>query len=426
VAIILLFLVSVEFAILLVTRSAGLGARPLGDEIGYHQLAVNLMDRGRFSAEQSGQLTPNLVRTPGYPVFLVAVYWLAGRSFLPVLIGQLLLLAAAGTALFIFARRWVAPKAAAAAAVLTVTSPQLIFMATYRLTEILSVLLAILFVFALTECLVQSKHRMMLAGLAGFLLGLGVFVRPGFLLIAGLSVLIMLLHARNIGLRPAMRLAASFSLGVLLFLLPWMVRNYRLTQQWIPLANVSGWSMYQSALQYTRRCQCEFTGEDWKFIIEENNARHATAGSHAPAKNDWERLRAENAVDESYARDAKAMVFATPFSQVLGRIPCRLQAFWNPGYTFIRRFHRIAGAHHVLAMLLAAVGIFLMRNRLLRQWPLWLVPLYLTALHMVFHIEPRYSYPARPFLFVYAGLAAHWVAERGWARLGRRRLGVMS
>jgi hypothetical protein len=50
----------------------------------------------------------------------------------------------------------------------------------------------------------------------------------------------------------------------------------------------------------------------------------------------------------------------------------------------------------------------------LRDWPLWLPALYITAVHTVIHVESRYSLPTRPGLIVLAATAA--------AALGRQRL----
>jgi hypothetical protein len=39
-----------------------------------------------------------------------------------------------------------------------------------------------------------------------------------------------------------------------------------------------------------------------------------------------------------------------------------------------------------------------------QAWLVWSVPAYLTGIHFVFHVDARYSMPARPFLFIYASL----------------------
>ena len=69
-----------------------------------------------------------------------------------------------------------------------------------------------------------------------------------------------------------------------------------------------------------------------------------------------------------------------------------------------------------LLALLVLAGLVIRRRTLGRDWPLWLGAVYVTALHLVFHMEGRYSMPARPMLLVYAGasgaLLITWLTRR--------------
>src|SRR5207302_187908 len=84
-------------------------------------------------------------------------------------------------------------------------------------------------------------------------------------------------------------------------------------------------------------------------------------------------------------------------------------ALWGPDDISPRsdpRLHLGIRIQYALLVLLAISGLFLCSGRLAHQWPLWLVPLYFTTVHLVFHVEPRYSFPARTFLMIYAGVPA--------------------
>ncbi len=56
-----------------------------------------------------------------------------------------------------------------------------------------------------------------------------------------------------------------------------------------------------------------------------------------------------------------------------------------------------------MLVLIGAVGS---RGTLLRNWPLWVVAVYLSLLHVIFNVEGRYSVPARPALMVFAAIGA--------------------
>src|SRR4030095_10484807 len=61
------------------------------DAVGYHQLAVNLLQRGIFSLNTQPPFQPDAIRTPGYPLFIAAVYVVVGINPRAVLIVQAIL-----------------------------------------------------------------------------------------------------------------------------------------------------------------------------------------------------------------------------------------------------------------------------------------------------------------------------------------------
>jgi len=48
------------------------------DALGYQQLALNLLTRGVFSMSMHPPYRPDIIRTPGYPIFIVTIYALFG------------------------------------------------------------------------------------------------------------------------------------------------------------------------------------------------------------------------------------------------------------------------------------------------------------------------------------------------------------
>ncbi len=61
------------------------------DALGYHQLAVNLLEHGAFSISTAPPLQPDAIRTPGYPAFIALVYLIFGVSPQAVLLLQVIL-----------------------------------------------------------------------------------------------------------------------------------------------------------------------------------------------------------------------------------------------------------------------------------------------------------------------------------------------
>jgi hypothetical protein len=78
--------------------------------------------------------------------------------------------------------------------------------------------------------------------------------------------------------------------------------------------------------------------------------------------------------------------------------------------------HGLAHLQYAVLVLLGLVGLAIRRRKLLSDWRLWITAIYLSILHLIFHIEARYSLPARPSLMIYSaigacGLAA-WFSHR--------------
>jgi hypothetical protein len=102
---------------------------------------------------------------------------------------------------------------------------------------------------------------------------------------------------------------------------------------------------------------------------------------------------------------------AVALHDMVARAPARLRALWGPVDATPREQRWTTSARllgflqYWLLAALAVAAVFLRRRRLLRDWPLWLPAAYLTAVHMVIHVESRYTLPARPGLIVLAALA---------------------
>ncbi len=75
------------------------------DAIGYHQLAINLIERGVFSLNTDAPFLPDGVRTPGYPIVIAAFYTLFGHEPRLVLLGQIVADSITAVLVVLLARR---------------------------------------------------------------------------------------------------------------------------------------------------------------------------------------------------------------------------------------------------------------------------------------------------------------------------------
>jgi hypothetical protein len=217
-----------------------------GDTKFYDELARNLLDHRVYGLFVRGQLTPVDMRMPGYPLFLSGLYAVFGRSTKAVMVFQAFidLLSCLLTAVL---AGLIAPTASKIrVATITLWMAALCpFTANYSaalLTEVLatflttSAILAFLMAFgrASTSSSNKPSEPWTLYSeaaswlLTGIIVGLGTLVRPEtplFMLAAGLLLAVYWRRPAN---WKKLFLAMSWmSLGLVLPLLPWAVRNTR-------------------------------------------------------------------------------------------------------------------------------------------------------------------------------------------------------
>jgi 4-amino-4-deoxy-L-arabinose transferase-like glycosyltransferase len=409
---VVLLLVGIEAALILAfVEPAGSGLKG-GDGPGYHLLATNLIDHGRFSIDPGPPYDPYIFRTPGYPAFLVLVYTVAGRSITAVRVAQFLLLALTAMRVGSLAAKFVSPRAAFLASVLCATYPPLVFQATYHLTETLASYLSVCFVDVCLAAAVAPRHRTGMAIAGGVIGGLGALVRPSFVLLPGLVLMAFLICARSNPLRDRVRTALYVGVGVLTVLVPWAARNYVISGRLIPLATGSGISLYVSAQQYTGEISYQVVPVEWAQIIGDDLSRRARTQQQIESKRPPGEIAAgvelEIEVDAEYKHDGMAKLTKVSPARICRSIPERLAYLWSTADTSpwaVGLPHRVIQVWHVLFVALVGLGLFRSRRSLAAHWPLWSVPLYLTLVHVIFHIEPRYSLPGRPFLMVYCAIA---------------------
>src|SRR5262245_51305994 len=167
----------------------------------YAQLARNVLEQHVYSHEEQPPFTPSLIRLPGYPFFLAAIYSVAGHgNNTAVRIAQALLDTCTCVLVALVAFQWTDDATrrwttACAAFVLAAACPfTTIYVATI-LTEVPTGLLAVLLCLVTTLAMKSKDDRrsFTLWALAGLVAGLAVFFRPDsglFAAAVGITILV--------------------------------------------------------------------------------------------------------------------------------------------------------------------------------------------------------------------------------------------
>ncbi|HKF53223.1 MAG TPA: hypothetical protein VKB26_12990 [Candidatus Acidoferrales bacterium] len=215
-----------------------------GDTPTYQELAHNWLTHGVYGLTILGKITPVDIRTPGYPAFLAAIYSVFGESARAVMtaqacIGVLTCIIAAAIAA-VLAPKTSRRRVAMAALWLAAICP---FTANYTavvLTETLAIFLTALALLVLIEAFrqenlgppLESAPTGMKAGmrwlLGGIVVGFGTLIRPETpLILAGAGVVLVFLWWRPANWPKLVRAGLLMAVGLVMPLLPWAARNWR-------------------------------------------------------------------------------------------------------------------------------------------------------------------------------------------------------
>ena len=384
-----------------------------GDGVIYLQLAVNMVRHGHFSVAQQPPFIETVYRSPGYPLFIAAVHLLTGSFLLGVRAFQLILVGLTAWFIFRISERYVHPLAAASAGVLCAFYPPFAAYAVYHVTETLSAFLLVLLVWLLTRP--DERYAPLLtAAVSGLIVGVAAQVRPSLLPLVALPMLVLWHRSGRI---KGVYAAVVVALCAALCIVPWTVRNYMISGRVIPLSTVSGANLLMSEMQYSGELSYAMQPKDW-----------LTLGQH-PGMDDLQNGPAaiEYRLDRGFAAEARAGFSRIPLHKLLLNIPVRVWYLWatalwrSPEDALTSRLLSQTANEltHLVTMVLALAGFWLARARLKSMWLLWIIPLYLTVLHLIFAVEGRFTVPARPFLMVFAGVATAYLIEAISKRLSK-------
>ena len=400
-----------------------------GDSRVYLRMAESLLNGHGLSAATSPPFDPSAYHPPGYPVFLALVKATAGDNPDAVRVAQFGLLILLAMLVYSLARETVGTRPAGIAAITTALYAPFVGFATAHLAELLGTVLLAATMLALVRALESASVRMYVV--AGVGLALVAMTRSAFALLLIPLALAALFDAtaRRLPYKSLSRYRGTAILVAVFCAvsLPWAARNIAVTDHFIPFATNAGESLFLSARQYSGEMRCaperlvnpEGSGlrepplsspscflrfsyiKRLRHLIRTRISRDHTDGG----------LETRIEVTMYYElRDQAMQVFSgLGLWDIVGDIPMRERSLWSTAaFRFSETGFKIARLQHYLLLTAAIAGAALLAvRRHAGYWWILLIPiLYVSVLHLIFHVVPRYSIPTRPFLIILAAYAA--------------------
>ena len=408
---VLLLIVCVEaFIILFVMNQASQGTLG-GDAPFYHDTAIGLLDYSFDVKYGDNPRELTMEKTPGYSLFVAAIYAATNKSFTALRIVQYILFWLVAVGIYRLARFFVDERTSKISGLLCATCLPLVFYPIYHLSEILATFLVVWTVYHTKKWRENDNWADTVA--AGLYFAMLVLVRPNWaLLVVPLLALVYLGFKTK-----ALPKVAVFGLIGFAIVAPWLIRNYRLTGRWM-LNSVSNQTLHASVYQYAGKTSYAFTTQEWQAFLADLRRRkqeinRQTASRVPPATV----IEKELLLEESYKTDLRAELQNLSARQVLTSLPKRIAYLWSPSDLappdiYNHYYHRLSQIYYLLVAVLITGGLYLRKDRLKDDWILLAPAVYITLIHLVFHIESRYSIPARPFLMIFAAVAINRLMSR--------------
>jgi 4-amino-4-deoxy-L-arabinose transferase-like glycosyltransferase len=235
----------------------------------YDLIAKNLEQGNGYRVDANMGLT--MLREPGYPLFLAAVFKLGGYGIQTARVACVLLAFGAALMLLPLARKITGDAMTAlSAALLFLLYPGTLVAEARAGIEIPFIFTVILFMLALYSAVKKGSLLRYLA--AGLLLGVAVMVRSQALLFPLLLFVYLVFTSKSWSERAKIvsRIAA-LGLGTMLVMSPWIIRNYRLVHKLVPSATVAGVAAQEGL--YT--CEYAPAGEPFRLAQTEAGFQRA-------------------------------------------------------------------------------------------------------------------------------------------------------
>ena len=385
--IVMLFAVAFLAASVGISAVTGFNAAPTYDGVDYDRFAQQILRGEGYHTD----LGPTSHKPPVYPVFLAALYWLAGESnYAIVRVAQAMMNSLTALLVYGAAKRLFGPPTAIGAGIGWALYPLTIYMSAQLYGEIPFVLMLTLFLSFLSRPLPDG---VLVTVAVGLLAGLLLLVRPNTLVPLGLILAMYLLVIRSAG---TLRRAVSLLMFASLVITPWSFRNYQVFDALVPLTTSGGVALWQGNNDHaegggTLVDANTWVGPDgpdrgffgWSYLSEpESSARFMQAGI------DWIRsnpMKFLQLIPKKVVRLWSPVAFTTQSSRSAPRV---LPWVVIPPY---------------LGLLgLAFWGMWKSRGNWKRYIPLYATIVGFTAVAMVFFGGTRYGIGMAPALLMFA------------------------
>lgn len=374
----------------------------------YHRIARMLLEGQGYRFWESADLT--MERAPLYPLFLLGIFKLFGVNYVAVQVAQAFLAGLSCLYLFLLGRWVISAKVGLVAALMFALYPNAIEYSARLYGE--NVYFPAFLAFAYYVCRASIEGSVRFGIAAGIAWGLALLTR-GTLLVFPLALPFGLLLSRQH--RRSIRQVASWLLPMVLVgclvISPWMVRNYQLSGEVVPVSTWT-WSPLYQGTQVSKQIT------EWRELKSvDTDAHRGLRVLYAQALEDgtWEGASVHTEVD--YDRFARARTIEDWRADPLSFVARSVQGVAFTWFFTYGSNLRILSLLIHLPLVLGLVGgaIWLAKRNpeaFVGAWPALALIVFLNLLQAVAYPHVRFMAPGTALSFLFTGALIVGLLER--------------
>jgi 4-amino-4-deoxy-L-arabinose transferase-like glycosyltransferase len=363
-----------------------------------------------------------MIREPGYPLFLAAVFKIFGCHIAAARFANWLL--SMGIAIMVMRLAQLitgSRRTALIAALLFLFHPGTLIAEARGGVEILFIFVLCLFMLALYRAVERGTLRTYL--LAGLALGVVFQVRSTPLIFPAMLLLYLTLAAKN----ARQRLGAVLKVAVLLVgmgivMIPWVIRNYMLVHEFVPTTTLKGVALQEG--QYV--CRNLSLNTDFYAVGRGAGSERGVLANRLGYQFEGEQYfqvffspRDEWTFNNILFQQAQDVYVRDPglLATCVGK---NLLKFWFLGKTWKITELNMLLQLPLLALALGGLYLLLKAGLLLRVGMILAMVLSIMAVHLLTVAEARYSIPVFALLAIPASVSLMWIWHKYTAHIHRR------
>ena len=373
-----------RLALLLAT---GKNALTWGDEIYYDRVAKTILTTGCF-CDPPGHLT--VLRPPLYPWLIAGVYKISSGNWMLVVLLQVIFSGLTAGLVAIAGQQLTGSFGIGQlAGWIFAVHPVSIFTASLLYSETFYLFLLMMMVILWIGLIQKPREWLGLSLLSGAILGIANLMRPNLIVFPLLLFLALWGAYRKFG--TALRAALVVAGAMLVFVLPWTIRNYQATGRLIPISANSG-----------------------LLLMQGNNDMATGTGVNQDEFDPMENLD-EADKDAAYWKVGMDWIRANP-GRFLALLPQKAYKFFAPlerttSGSLENKLAPVLNLAFGVLYLLALIGLI----KTFARWREWLIIYFLIllplGLALVFFGGTRYGLPVQPFVCLLAGVGLAWLPQ---------------